>query len=66
MNEQGEPPAACKGSFRRRLRGLAGALPAVAGALVAGALFWATYRRFVKPGRQDERPDDRPHSARSG
>jgi hypothetical protein len=34
-------------------------------ALAVGALFWATYRRFVRPGRSDEGSGDWPHSARS-
>jgi hypothetical protein len=63
MSEQPEPPQptpaepperVCCG----RLRGRAGKPLAVAGALVAGALFWATYRRFVQADRRDERSGD--------
>jgi hypothetical protein len=32
-------------------------------ALVVGALFWATYRRFVRPRRGGKGSGDWPHSA---
>jgi hypothetical protein len=32
-------------------------------ALAVGALFWATYQRFVRPRRDGKGPGDWPHSA---
>ena len=47
--EDGEPP---RNSGRRSaMRHAAGKPIGVLAALVVGALFWATYRRFVRPSR---------------
>jgi len=58
MSEQLESPQPEERVCCGPLGGRAGKLLAIVGALVAGALFWATYRRFVKPDRSDERTGD--------
>jgi hypothetical protein len=63
MSELDEPSSTREGACCGRLRSPAGKLLAIVGALVAGALFWATYRRFVPPGRRNDGSGDWPHSA---
>jgi len=62
MSESDEPSAAAERACCGRLRAPAGKLLAIAGALVAGALFWATYRRFAQPGGRDQDSGDWPDS----
>jgi hypothetical protein len=45
------------------MRRAAGKPFGVVAALAVGALFWATYRRFVRPSRGGKGSGDQPHSA---
>jgi hypothetical protein len=56
-------PAPWKGHDRSAMRHAAGKPLGVIAALAVGALFWATYRRFVGPRHGGKGPGDWPHSA---
>lgn len=51
------------GSRRSAMRHAAGKPIGVLAALAVGALFWATYQRFVQPRRGGKGSGDWPHSA---
>ena len=59
--EDGGPPG--NSSRRSAMRHAAGKPIGVLAALVVGALFWATYQRFVQPRRGGKGSGDWPHSA---
>lgn len=56
-------PAPWQGQDRSPLRHAAGKPFGVVAALAVGALFWATYYRFVRPRRSGKCSGHWPHSA---
>jgi hypothetical protein len=62
MRQRDDRPLS-SGSRRSAMRHAAGKSIGFVAALAVGALFWATYRRFVRPGRSDEGSGDWAHSA---